>query len=118
MHSRIIFFDDSAPTTNSDHSGTLTVDAGEDEDYYYYYDFNNDEDFSVSDFPDYDDYQLGTRRKNPGTCIKVPKKDAKNKEWVRKIGPIWRSLAQQIGIRRCKTAITAQEQNEAIRFGI
>ena len=60
MYSRIIFFDDSAtnPVIDSDNSGTLTIDAGEDEDYYYYYDFNNDDDFSVSDFPDYEDNYL------------------------------------------------------------
>ena len=122
LHSRIVFFDDSAtePIQDSDNSGSVTtVDAGEDEDYYYYYDFNNDDDFSVSDFPDYEDYQLGNRRhKDRGKCIKVVKKDAKNKEWVRKIGPLWRSLAQQIGVRRCKTTRTAQEKSDAIRFGI
>ena len=56
---------------------------------------------------------------------------------MRKIGPLWRPLAQQIGIRRCKNAnkqinealkevssdmINAEkrpaESNDAIKFGI
>ena len=90
---------------------------GEDEDYYYYYDFNSDENFNIEDFPDYEDYQTN-RNKGQGKCIKLLKNDAKSKEWTRKIGPLWRSLAQQIGVRRCKKFKTTEAKDEAIRFGI
>ena len=131
--SRIVFWDG---TDDQQIVGTV-VDVGEDDDYYYYYDFNNDDDFTIDDFPDYEDYKLGTRRKNRGKCIRVQKSETKGKEWVRKIGPLWRPLAQQIGIRRCKNAnkqinealkiissdMTSAENktvesNDAIRFGV
>ena len=72
----------------------------------------------MEDFPDYEDYQIGTRHKNKGKCIRVQKTKAKGKDWERKIGPLWRSLAQQIGVRRCKTTKNAQDSSDAIRFGV
>merc|ERR1712223_2027978 len=117
----VVFFEDSESadvTENSD----LLVDVGEDEDYYYYYDFNNDDTLNVEDFPDYEDYLngVGTRNKIRGKCIRVLKNETKGKDWKRKIGPLWRSLAQQIGVRRCRTNDKIQELNvvnDAIRFG-
>ena len=116
-----VYFDDPDTQSAEDEQNlSPLVDIGEDEDYYYYYDFNNDENLNVEDFPDYEDYQdgIGTRNKERGKCIRDSKKEAKGKEWVRKIGPLWRSLAQQIGVRRCKTANRIAERNDAIRFGV
>merc|ERR1712179_508878 len=115
-----VFFDnsDDSQSTENEQNSNLLVDIGEDEDYYYYYDFNNDDTLNVEDFPDYEDYQIGTRHKNKGKCIRVQKTKAKGKDWERKIGPLWRSLAQQIGVRRCKTTKNAQDSSDAIRFGV
>merc|ERR1712165_45112 len=117
----VVFFEDSESTDNTENSDLL-VDVGEDEDYYYYYDFNNDDTLNVEDFPDYEDYQngVGTRHKMRGKCIRVLKNKTKGRDWERKIGPLWRSLAQQIGVRRCRTNDKIQELNvvnDAIRFG-
>jgi len=118
--SAVYFNDPDTQPAEDEQNLSPLVDIGEDEDYYYYYDFNNDENLNVEDFPDYEDYQdgIGTRNKERGKCIRVLKKEAKGKEWVRKIGPLWRSLAQQIGVRRCKTANRIAERNDAIRFGV
>ena len=118
---RVVFFEDSESADDTENS-ELLVDVGEDEDYYYYYDFNNDDTLNVEDFPDYEDYLngVGTRNKIRGKCIRVLKNETKGKDWKRKIGPLWRSLAQQIGVRRCRTNDKIQELNvvnDAIRFG-
>jgi len=114
-----VFFEDSESAEEIENSDLL-VDVGEDEDYYYYYDFNNDDTLNVEDFPDYEDYLngVGTRHKMRGKCIRVLKKETKGKDWKRKIGPLWRSLAQQIGVRRCRTNDSTQELTDAIRFGV
>merc|ERR1712038_399066 len=117
----VIFFEDSESADDTENSD-LIVDVGEDEDYYYYYDFNNDDTLNVEDFPDYEDYLngVGTRNKIRGKCIRVLKNETKGKDWKRKIGPLWRSLVQQIGVRRCRTNDKVQELNvvnDAIRFG-
>merc|ERR1712038_519208 len=116
-----VFFEDSESADDTENLD-LIVDVGEDEDYYYYYDFNNDDTLNVEDFPDYEDYLngVGTRNKIRGKCIRVLKNETKGKDWKRKIGPLWRSLAQQIGVRRCRTNDKIQELNvvnDAIRFG-
>ena len=123
LHFRVIFFDavTSAPTTPKNPLQSLTDYDEDDYDYYYYYDLNSDDNLDVEDFPDYEDYQdINTRSLiTKGNCIKVLKNEAQADELLRRIGPLWRSLAQHIGIIRCSKGQNKQtkESNDAVRFG-